>query len=204
VGLFPELQGTVPEIIVNDRVINPVPEKRDLESAGGWRAFGPGIAAGLTDWVDVGFSLARGLHSTVRLIESREWALSVSPAYFRHVERADVPEWTRVTNLNLTGLIAYRPLRFVLGRRMDVFAGGGQSWYEVEIRDQWRKHRSTASTIVGGVTLDAGPSRAQETAALGTRVSVETAVTFLEQRDGRHDFVVTNRIQLALRRLSAW
>jgi hypothetical protein len=81
-GSFPELSGTVPEVADSSgHVVNPIPGRDALGSGG--RAFDlAGVVIGLSDRADVGLSLSRGLHGTVRLKDGGVWSVSASPSLF--------------------------------------------------------------------------------------------------------------------------
>jgi hypothetical protein len=203
IGMFPDLAGSVPEIRRDETVYNPIDSAGTTE--GGWGFLGLGGAVGITNWLDMGYNTSRGLYSTARILAMGPWALSVTPAYYRFVrsERrdemfSDPSVWTRVENLNLTGLLAYReeigPFNWI-----DVYAGGGYNRYTVTIRDQWREFEAGAPTLLLGVMLEGSPDRQR-----GGRLALEAAGTWLTQRDGREKLVVTGRFQLAVSRGLLW
>jgi hypothetical protein len=202
-GTFPDLAGSVPEISGNEIVYNPVDSAGTTN--GGWGFLGLGGAVGLTDWLDVGYNTSRGLYSTARVIAMGPWAFSLTPAYYRYVRDdrrgemfSDPSVWTRVENLNLTGLVAFRE-GIGSSSWIDAYAGGGYNRYAVTIRDQWREFEAEAPTVLMGVMLD-GPGDRPRAA----RVALEAAGTWLTLRDGRERFVVTGRFQLAWSRRLLW
>ena len=84
IGLVPDISEMIPEIEMNGRVLNQVRADDPHLTTAGWGPFGLAMGAGLTDWLDLGFTSWRGFYSTVRLLEGRSWALSASPAFFFH------------------------------------------------------------------------------------------------------------------------
>jgi hypothetical protein len=208
-GLVPDVSGTIPEIHKDGRVLNQIPDVSTMLTGSGWGMFGVAAAAGLDDWIDLGFSSSRGFYSTVRLWDAGGWALSASPAFYLHSVSGREPDgfdegrvWTRITNRNLTGLLSFQAPTTTLAI-LDLFVGYGVSRYSVSIRDQWRNHQTTVPSVVGGFTLDRGSDRdGGITRAL--RLSFDASGTWLTQRDGRRDFVVSNRVQMALRLRPVW
>jgi hypothetical protein len=214
VGKFPDLMGAVP-----DMGTNPVPDGGRSTDTKVLLTLG----AGLGEWVDVGISSSRGLYSTVKLVRAGAWSLSLSPAYFR-VTSAMLPFSTqfpdtviRASNLNLTGLLAFRP-GDVDGVAMEAYAGSGINRYKVEIRDRWRTHDGWSPTLLAGVIVDGvsldlwrpngeeGGTEESGGEGAGQTVSVglELDGAWITQRNGRRDLVIVGRVQLTLRSWPAW
>jgi hypothetical protein len=205
-GNFPDIVGTIPEVLdESGNVLNPVPSSSQAFAGAGWLGlFGPGVSTGLTSWADVGLSFARGLDATARLLRLGPASLSVSPAYYRYTNDPDSgsPEvWSRVTNLNATALVSYRP---ELGPyiAIDAWGGPGISRYTVEIKDQWRSFTTSVPSASAGLALET--FRRDATLLTTLRLSFTGTGTWLEQRDGRRDVVVSKRFEIALRTWPAW
>lgn len=209
-GKFPDLMAAVPDIGAN-----PVPENPNATDTKVFLAVG----AGLGEWLDVGLSSSRGLYSTVKLVRAGAWSLSVSPAYYRvtteviSLSTTQPNTWIRASNANLTGLLAFRTPE-VERVALDVYAGSGINWYNVEIRDRWRTHSGTSPTVLAGLVVDGASidlwgatgeegSTNDETGQT-VSVGIELTGSWITQRNGRRDFVTVGRVQLSLRSWPAW
>jgi hypothetical protein len=198
--------GAIPDIGTN-----PVPDGPTATDA----KLSLAIGAGLGEWVDLGLSSSRGLYSTVSLVRTGAWSLSLSPAYYRATEDGDEDgdtTWIRTSNRNVTGLLAFQTGEED-GVAFEIYAGSGINWYNVEVRDRWRTHSGTSPTLLTGVTIDGvtldlwrptGDESETSTRDDTARISLEGTGAWITQRNGRRDLVIVGRVQLAFRSWPAW
>ena len=204
-GTLPELAGTLPALFdASGTIVNPVPESGETRT--GVRGLDLiGVTVGFTDAVDVGLNFSRGLHAFVRVLEGSAWSMSLSPAVFSYTSRNQFSpgneQVARVTNLNLTGLLSVDPWK---GHTFapELYVGGGASRYSgwIEAERARSAHADVVPSVLAGLNLVATrcPESCETSRRTTRSLGVEVVGTWLQQRNGRRDFVPVMRAYLSM------
>ena len=206
-GTFPEVAGALPALSDSFGLeVNPIPALgRGAARAGGLDLLG--LSYGFTDWFDVGLNFSRGLHGFLRIAGNETWALSASPSLFRYSAGAGdtgsvEPRRGVVTNISLA-LLGSHQVPVFEDRRIEIYGGGTLSRYSAWITTDASRveAQSIVPSLLGGVrTIRLARAKVPTTSEheLLVGMSVESAWTWIRQRDGRRDLVPTLRAYFTL------
>jgi hypothetical protein len=164
---------------------------------GGFDVFS--LSVGVTESIDVGYSLSRGLHSLVRVAGGPNWNVALSPAFYWYSSGSESSGSPRasVRNANLTVQASVNPFP-ESWRQPDLYAGGSVARYRahLEIGSDATDHGATVPTAFVGFRM-AGRrpgTRPEPQDTPPATLGIEAQGAWIRRSDDALEFIPTMRV----------